>query len=205
MTARRPERVRAWIRASARVHASADGMPVLAMRRSTGPDLTGSGVREAGANRGWPETGTRRSFPTEAPPPRETSLVRLSVGCVVSGPVPGVHRERAVVTVEDEAQGLGGIQRVQGLLDQPQRSLVGRDDDEEPVDPPRDDPAVRNRDRRGRVQDDVVVLLARLLQKIPEPRRLQNFVTRDRALTGGKHREREARVTPDHVAERRRG
>src|SRR5438874_4286221 len=186
MTARRPERVRAAINASARVHASADAMPVLAMRRSTDPDLTGIGVREAGVNRGWPETGTRRSFPTEAPPPRETSLVRLSVGCVVSGAVPGVHRERAVVTVEDEAQGLGGIHRVKGLLDQPQRSLVGRDDDEEPVDPPRDDPAVRNRDRRGRVQDDVVVLLARLLQKIPEPRRLQNFVTRDRALTGGK-------------------
>src|SRR5947208_3884792 len=105
MTARRPERVRAAIKASARVHASADAMPVLAMRRSTGPDLTGSGVRDAGANRGWPETGTPRSSPTEAPPPRETSLVRLPEGCVVSGPVPGVDREPGSDTVEEVAQG----------------------------------------------------------------------------------------------------
>src|SRR2546428_5919794 len=87
-----------------------------------------------------------------------------------------VPEERTIVAVENEADDLRGLNEVERFVQQFARRPVSRHDQEESIDPFPDDTAVRDRDERRRVQQDVVVLAPRLPEKLPESWRFQELV-----------------------------
>ena len=81
-----------------------------------------------------------------------------------------------IVAVEDEADDLARIHHFQRFLEEAAGRLVGSDDDEKAVHPLPDDSAVRHGDQRRSVEHDEIVGLARLLQELPYPWRLEDLV-----------------------------
>src|SRR5579872_2183697 len=82
----------------------------------------------------------------------------------VAAVVPEVPSEAGPrVAVEHETEYFGRVEQVQGVFAQPTWRFAGCDNDYEPVDEPREQCRVEHGRQRWRVDDDVVIPLARLL------------------------------------------
>src|SRR5260370_12461147 len=126
-----------------------------------------------------PRPRARRLLPLRAPlveapvvaPPRAVTSTRVCVARVIG-------RDRGVVAIEHEADDLRRIHETEGLGQLLAWGLVSRNHHEEAVDASGDEAAVRDRDERRRVEHDVVVALARLLQQLLESRQLERLLGR---------------------------
>src|SRR5206468_4206015 len=115
-----------------------------------------------------------------------------------------VPEERPVVAVEDETDDLRGVNETERFLQQFARCPVSRHDHEEPIDPFPDQTGVRDRDERGRVQQDVVVPAPRLPEELTESRRFQELVLDGLTPASWHDRKIERGTELRHVVERQR-
>src|SRR3990170_3965655 len=155
----------------------------------------------------------RATYPQPAQPPSHGAAGRSYCPLPPLGPRPvrgpasgvGVPGERAIVAVEDEADDLAGIHHVEGFLEKPPGRLVCPDDHQKAVHPLRDDAAVRHRDQRWGVEHDEIVGLARLLQELPHPWRLEYLVGGRGETAWRQDEEVERRTVLDHGLQREAG
>jgi hypothetical protein len=99
-----------------------------------------------------------------------------------------VTGQGAIVAVEDNANHLGRIERTERFEEQPSWRFVGADDDQEPVGPSSNEPAIRQRNERRRIDQNVIIEIASLSQEIFESRRIQQLIRPTLRRASGHHR-----------------
>src|SRR5439155_18612250 len=108
--------------------------------------------------------------PPQATPPRLGGRFHVpAVVALVGG---------RVVAVEHEAYDLRRVDETYRLRQRASGGSIRRDHDKNPVGALRDEPAVRDGNKRRRVEHDVVVVPTRIVHQIVEPRRLEKLVRR---------------------------
>src|SRR5688572_10739 len=128
------------------------------------------------------------------------AVERLHVRAVVAVRI----RHPPVVAVEDDPEQLGGLDDAEGLLEEALGCLVSGDHHHESVDDFRERAAVGQRNHRGRVDDDVIVVVPGLAEYVGETLRLQPLVG-VLAAAGRDDGEVESRKRLRHIGEREQG
>ncbi len=165
--------------------------------------LSSAMIRTASGPTAQPQrSGAVAAGPPEHPVQAARAVAVDGLPVVVAAVVTG---QRAVVPVEDDSDGLRGVDQGERLLDEPSWRLVSADHQEEAVDEPGQHTAVRDGDERRRVDDDRVVALARGVQERHEARGLEELVRRLRDAARRHDVEVELRARVDDGLEAERG
>src|SRR5262245_39069927 len=151
------------------VRSATQGQPVLHLaqpkRLAAHHRLAVTGTARDGLTaRGDLSTAGSLSAPKTIAPPFDSASAKGSLRRV------GAPRNVAVVTIENQTQELGRFRDVQRFLEELAGCPMGGDDDQKPVDPFSRDSTIRDGHQGRGIDDDVVVFLSSLAQKVAHPR-----------------------------------